>query len=162
MFKGQPGTPVYSNPTIATADIDAWLALNQRSHKPMAEGGPSFLTAEVCENGHVTTSAVERYPVRSAKFCPQCGAATLRACPKCEAAIRGQEAVPVITNAFYQPPNHCHACGAEFPWRIAKLQAAKEHAAELEGLDEHERQQLPGIIDDLASEGPRTELAAGR
>jgi hypothetical protein len=31
MFKGQPGTPVYSNPTIATADIDAWLARNQGS-----------------------------------------------------------------------------------------------------------------------------------
>jgi hypothetical protein len=29
MFKGQPGTPIYSNPTIATADIDAWL---DRSH----------------------------------------------------------------------------------------------------------------------------------
>jgi len=29
-------------------------------------------------------------------------------------------------------------------------------------LDEHERQQLPGIIDDLASEGPRTEFAADR
>jgi hypothetical protein len=29
-------------------------------------------------------------------------------------------------------------------------------------LDEHERQQLPGIIDDLASGGPRTELAVGR
>jgi uncharacterized protein (TIGR02391 family) len=26
MFKGQPGTPVYSDPTIATADIDAWLS----------------------------------------------------------------------------------------------------------------------------------------
>jgi hypothetical protein len=68
----------------------------------------------------------------------------------------------VITNAFYQPPNHCHACGAEFPWKIAKLHAAKEQAAEIEGLDEHERQQLPAIIDDLASGGPRTELAAGR
>src|SRR5262249_11289969 len=151
-----------SNPTIATADIDDWLELSQRDNKTMAQGSPFFLTAEVCENGHLTTSAVERQAERLAKFCPQCGAATLRACLKCEAAIQRQDARPVITNAFYQPPNHCHACGAEFPWKIAKLHAAKEHAAEIEGLDEQEKQQLPGIIDDLASGGPRTELAADR
>jgi hypothetical protein len=104
MFKGQPRTPVYSNPTIAAADIDAWLALKSEEHNTMAQGSPSFLTAEVCANGHVTTSAVERHPARSAKFCPQCGAETLRACPKCEAAIRGQEAVPVCQTADNRDP----------------------------------------------------------
>ena len=58
-------------------------------------------------------------------------------------------------------PNYCYGCGAAFPWMVTKIAAAKEHAAEIEGLDEHERQQLPGIIDDLASGGPRTELAVG-
>ena len=33
MFKGQPRTPVYSHPRIATADIDAWLDRNDLSRK---------------------------------------------------------------------------------------------------------------------------------
>jgi hypothetical protein len=166
MFKGQPGTPVYSNPTIATADIDAWLEFNERSHQTMAQGSVSF-TAEVCGNGHATTSAVESSPELTAKFCSICGSATIRACPECNAPIQGQngrywEDLPSrYVPDEYSPPNHCDNCGAPFPWTRARLQAAKEHAAEIEGLDEHERQQLPGIIDDLASGGPRTELAAG-
>jgi hypothetical protein len=164
---GRQVGPVYSDPTIAIAEIDAWLEFNERSHQTMAQGSASF-TAEVCGNGHVTTSAVESSPERTAKFCSICGSATIRACPECNAPIQGQddrywEDLPSrYLPDEYSPPNHCHNCGAPFPWTRARLQAAKEHAAEIEGLDEHERQQLPGIIDDLASEGPRTELAADR
>jgi hypothetical protein len=37
MFKGQLGTPVYSNPTIATADFDAWLDRNHGSSEVPAD-----------------------------------------------------------------------------------------------------------------------------
>jgi hypothetical protein len=40
--------------------------------------------------------------------------------------------------------------------------AAKEHAAEIEGLNDGERKQLQGAIDDLAADGPKTHLAASR
>jgi hypothetical protein len=63
---------------------------------------------------------------------------------------------------YRSPPNHCHECGTAFPWTAEQLAAAKEHAAELDGLDEAERLQLQGAIDDLAAGGPRTELAVSR
>jgi hypothetical protein len=40
--------------------------------------------------------------------------------------------------------------------------AAKEQAAEIEGLDEAERELLLEAIDDLATGGARTDLAASR
>jgi len=58
--------------------------------------------------------------------------------------------------------NYCYSCGTAFPWTIAKIAAAKEHAAEIEGLDEAEREQLREAIDDLAAGGARTDLAASR
>jgi hypothetical protein len=60
------------------------------------------------------------------------------------------------------PPNHCHNCGTAFPWTTGKIAAAKEYAAELEGLDETEKARLASAIDDLATDGPRTELTANR
>jgi len=44
----------------------------------------------------------------------------------------------------------------------AKLEAAKEHAGEIEGLDAAEREQLQAAIEDLTTDGARTELAATR
>jgi Uncharacterized protein conserved in bacteria (DUF2321) len=122
--------PIYSNPTIATADIDAWLELNQRSHETMAQGDASF-TAEVCGKGHVTTSAVESSPERTAKFCSICGSATIQACPECNALIQGQDDRfwEDLPNRYvpdeYSPPNHCYNCGAPFPWTRARLQLHK-------------------------------------
>lgn len=59
-------------------------------------------------------------------------------------------------------PSYCHSCGAAYPWTIAKIAAAKEHAAEIEGLDEAERKQLQEDIGELVAGGPRTDLAASR
>lgn len=122
-----------------------------------------YLTAEVCRNGHVSTPTVEHSPGLTAKFCAECGAETMRTCPQCSAAIRGKYYVPTVaSNYTYHPPNHCHNCGTAFPWTVARLEAAKEYAAELEGLDEAERKQLRGAISDLSIGGARTELAASR
>jgi hypothetical protein len=128
-------------------------------------GGESrYMTAEVCLSGHVITSAIERAPEMTSKFCATCGAGTIHACPSCGTAIRGDYEVPgVVAIGFtYRPPNHCHNCGAAFPWTTAKIEAAQEHAAEIEGLDAAEKEQLQGAIADLAAGGARTELAASR
>jgi hypothetical protein len=129
-----------------------------------AGGDSSYLTAEVCLSGHTTTSRVEDTPELTSRFCPHCGVETIQACPSCKAAIRGDYEVPgVVAIGFaYCPPNHCHNCGTAFPWKTAKLEAAKEHAAEVEGLDATERAQLQGAIDDLAAGGARIDLAASR
>jgi hypothetical protein len=66
------------------------------------------------------------------------------------------------TITWMTPSQYCYDCGAAFPWTIAKIAAAKEHAAEVEGLDEAERKQLQEAIEDLAAGGARTDLAASR
>src|SRR5712664_329550 len=122
-----------------------------------------YMSAEVCLNGHPTTSNIERSPDLTAKFCAKCGAETIRACPSCGATIRGHYYVPgFFSTAQYSPPNHCHSCGTAFPWKIAKVEAAKEQVADIEELDAAEKEQLQAAIDDLASGGARTELAASR
>jgi hypothetical protein len=122
-----------------------------------------YLSAEVCLPGHLTTSMLEYEPVRAARFCPRCGAQTIRTCPKCGAQIRGNyESAGSVHYNHRVASKHCHSCGTAFPWITAKLAAAKEYAAELDGLDESEKTRLQVAIEDLATDGPRTELAAGR
>jgi hypothetical protein len=118
------------------------------------------MKAELCLNGHVITGDIENEPEKTSEFCKECGAKTIRNCPKCGTPFRGDHVYHGQVT-WMTTPNYCYGCGAAFPWMVTKIAAAKEHAAEIEGLDEHERQQLPGIIDDLASGGPRTELAVG-
>lgn len=137
-------------------DVDRGLVQDERSAR--------YLTAQICINGHRITDSIEISPELMADFCSTCGAATVRACPNCNAPIRGFYDVPgvVVLADNYETPNHCHACGKAFPWTNAKLEAAKEHALELEGLDEGEKQLVQTTLDDLAADGPRTELAASR
>jgi hypothetical protein len=68
----------------------------------------------------------------------------------------------IVLDDRYDPPNHCHNCGKAFPWAKAKLEAAKEHVLEVEGLEESEKLQLQNALSDLAAGGPRTELAVSR
>jgi hypothetical protein len=122
-----------------------------------------YMSAEVCLNGHPTTGGIEYSPELTAKFCAKCGAETVRTCPACNATIRGDYYVPgFLSTAEYIPPKHCYKCGAAFPWKIAKVEAAKEQVADIEELDAGEKEQLQGAIDDLATGGARTELAASR
>ena len=100
-----------------------------------------YMNAELCLNGHLITGDIENEPEKTSKFCRECGAATVRACPECGASIRGDH-IYEGTIAWMTVPSYCHSCGAAYPWTIAKIAAAKEHAAEIEGLDEAERKQL--------------------
>jgi hypothetical protein len=151
--QGETG-PVYSNPTIATADIDAWLGREgQTESRDIMPTYPTsgYMKAELCLNGHVITGDIQNEPEKTSKFCGECGAATVRNCPECDAPFRGDHVYNGQIHAWTTPPNYCYGCGAAFPWTVTRIAAAKEHATEIEGLDEDERQQLPGIIDDLAS-----------
>jgi hypothetical protein len=122
-----------------------------------------YLSAEACVQGHLTTAQLEYHPQRAAMFCPKCGAETIRVCPECSVPIRGDYVYNgSVLRPSQIPPKHCHNCGTAFPWTAAKLTAAKEYAAELDGLDESEKARLQSAIEDLATDGPRTELAAGR
>jgi hypothetical protein len=120
-----------------------------------------YMTAELCLNGHVITGDTDNEPEKTSKFCRECGAETIRSCPKCGASLRGDH-VYMGAITWMTPSNYCYSCGTAFPWTTAKIAAAKEHAAEIEGLDEAEREQLREAIDDLAAGGARTDLAASR
>lgn len=122
-----------------------------------------YMTAEICLNGHSTTNNVEQHPEQTAKFCQSCGKKTIRTCPECNTSIRGYYFVPnVCYPSDYIPPNNCHNCGAAFPWTEEKIAAAKEYAAEIEELNDNEKKELQGVMDDLAKDSARTELAVTR
>lgn len=123
-----------------------------------------YKSAQVCLNGHPTTGCAEDNAEFLVKFCSQCGAKTIRVCPHCNAPIRGEYYAPgvIFIGMPYSPPNYCHECGSPFPWLTEKIAVAVEYAEEMEGLSVNEKAQLKAAIPDLAIDGPRTELAAGR
>jgi hypothetical protein len=122
-----------------------------------------YFTAQVCLTGHTITDAVQQSPERIEKFCSQCGAETIIACPACETPIRGYYETGTFGSLReYEPPKYCYSCGTSFPWTKAKIEAAKEHASDLDHLSEDEKVQLQGAIDDIAAGGARTDLAVSR
>jgi len=121
-----------------------------------------YMRAELCLRGHVITGDVENEPEKTSRFCGQCGADTIQSCPKCGAHLRGDHVYEGKNITWMTPTNYCYSCGTVYPWTRAKIAAAKEHAAEIEGLDKTERKQLQEAIDDLVIGGPRTDLAASR
>ena len=69
--------------------------------------------AEMCANGHHTTSMVNSFPEFRSSFCPKCGEPTFTECPHCESDIRGRYDHEgfVISFSGYEPPSYCHNCG---------------------------------------------------
>lgn len=75
-----------------------------------------YRVAEVCPNGHVSTSAADEHPDLREKFCSKCGEETITKCPTCHSSIRGYYYVEnfFTLGSVYQPPAHCHNCGSAF------------------------------------------------
>lgn len=84
---------------------------------------------QVCENGHTTSFYYNHYPMMRKKFCAECGASTLTACPTCALNLPGLWYYPngVIDpmaaatssqwNKTLPPlPKFCENCGYRFPW----------------------------------------------
>jgi hypothetical protein len=128
-----------------------------------AYSGDGFDVAQVCGNGHMINDATLRYPASSKAFCPKCGSATMIACPSCQKPIRGYHFVAGVLSTFKTPvPSYCEHCGAAYPWTAAGASAARELAAEVEGLSDDERSLLTSSLDDLMHDTPATEVAAFR
>jgi hypothetical protein len=117
--------------------------------------------AAICGHGHVATDAVEHY--QPGRFCADCGAELITACPNCRTPIRGDYHVPgVFALSTYTPPAYCFNCGKPFPWTAEKLSAANELADELDGMNADDREKLKAAISDVAAGGPRAEVGAAR
>ncbi|WP_135080584.1 DUF2321 domain-containing protein [Terasakiella sp. SH-1] len=122
-----------------------------------------YKNAQVCLNGHSTTSDTAGSRELMSKFCGDCGTETITQCPSCNSSIRGSYHVEgVISICGYTPPNFCHSCGEAFPWTKAKLEAAIELTEEFDELDSEEKDKLKGALDDLVRDTPKTEVAAHR
>lgn len=117
----------------------------------------------VCQNGHPINAYAESQPENNRDFCEECGEEAISACPSCSTEIPGESTVGgVFSQEPYEPPNFCGSCGEPYPWTQRRIEAAREMAQEMEGLDEEERQQLEESIEDLVRDTPRTKLAAQR
>lgn len=123
-----------------------------------------YHTAEVCLDGHYTTSSVEEHPERRSQYCPKCGSKTITQCPNCSANIRGIYVVPNVVDLVtkYRPPNYCHSCGKPLPWTERKISAAQELVDEIEELSKDDKGILKQSIFELSQDSPRTELASIR
>ena len=120
-------------------------------------------TAQVCLNGHMVNHSYHSSPDFNQDFCDKCGAQTITQCPDCKSPIRGDYQFENVFAPGPTTPNRfCHQCGKPYPWTRQAVQAAKDLADELEGLDQNEREQLKKSLDELIKESPNTEVAGFR
>jgi hypothetical protein len=134
--------------------------------EPWVPREDGFCVAQICLNGHVVTTRAEVVPYKLLRpFCSKCGKETFVKCPHCQKTIRGAwppDEIDFAQGPVFEFPHFCPECGAPYPWTAGRIQAAKELAAELDGLSDEEREQLVGSLEDLIGDGPRTSLAATR
>jgi hypothetical protein len=127
-----------------------------------------FYTAQICENGHVITSELTIYPNLSQKYCVDCSAPTITACPSCGAEIHGdyEGDYDAFEDSFQmdKAPSYCYECGEPYPWTKKALASAKLLIEEDENLNEFEKQQFNETLSDLAIPvpTPKTNLSVAR
>jgi hypothetical protein len=137
------------------------MARDGRTILPDVEG---YDTAQICRNGHVINEMAARNPQHNQPFCDKCGSPTIAACDACGVSIRGYYHSPVafLSGSTMQAPAYCHTCGEPYPWTATALDAARDLADELDGLNAEDRVALKGTLDDLVKDGPRTQVASLR
>lgn len=124
----------------------------------------TYRVAEVCPNGHVSTSSADTSPELREKFCSKCGEQTITQCPNCQSSIRGYYYVEgVITlGSRYDPPAFCHNCGKSFPWAERKIASAIELIEVGAELSSEEIQQFRTDLTELTKDSPKTQVASLR
>lgn len=84
--------------------------------------------AQICINGHVVTSALERNPELGKKFCQKCGEPTISKCPNCGQSIQGLYFGGGMSFSPYVPPAFATTAGNHIrgwklnSWSLKKLQ----------------------------------------
>lgn len=116
--------------------------------------------AQVCTNGHMITQFADTRPEHLQNFCEKCGAATIRACPKCSKKIQGFNYSSSVSRR--QAPSFCHECGAPFPWTDQILATAQRLAEEDADFSVEERKQFQESLTDLVKQTPNSPLAVSR
>ncbi len=130
---------------------------------------------QVCENGHQITSGYNTRPEERKKFCQECGAPSLIACPACGADIQG--AMIKVGQSFLDAragcqrmtlesiasvPSYCPNCGEPYPWEQKKITTAIQIFVEFGDLNEEEKKTIEQDIKNIAKDAPEVELSARR
>ncbi len=121
--------------------------------------------AQICQNGHLINRFAFQEPKHNQDYCIDCGAATVIKCERCGWFIRGGNVAALFSYLNYDDflfPGFCRHCGTPYPWTQAKIQAAKDLAEEIEGLDHSEKELLKKSIDEIVRDTPQTPVAATR
>jgi hypothetical protein len=129
---------------------------------------------QVCENGHQITGGYNIKPEQRKKFCQECGAPTLTACPDCGVEIQG---APIKVSQDFSGgrtpqrmtledivsvPSYCANCGRPYPWTQKRIQTAIQTITEFGNLDEEEKKTIAQDIENIAKDVPEAELSARR
>ncbi|MBI3269708.1 MAG: DUF2321 domain-containing protein [Planctomycetes bacterium] len=94
--------------------------------RPYGETDSWFDTMQVCEQGHKITGMAQAHPEDCRERCPDCGSATLSACPSGKAPIFGYKHIAsVIYRDASVPPAHCSNCAGAFPWTALSCKRGK-------------------------------------
>ena len=122
----------------------------------------NFLTAQICENGHIITSDIEKF---SYSFCPQCGSKAFDRCPSCGKPIHGsyyEYDILFVPEPLNQKPFYCYHCGKPYPWTQKILDSAIELLSLDEDLDSDTKSIIKNAIPNLLVETPETPIATAK
>lgn len=122
-------------------------------------GADYYRTAQICENGHVLTSDFTNTD-KEVSFCPECGAKTITACPRCGKSIRGNGVYAnIAVTSPYRRPSYCHACGKPYPWTERAISRAEQimDASELSVIEKNE---IISSLEQIASDSPGARISA--
>lgn len=124
----------------------------------------TYQVAQVCPNGHVTTSSADQYPELREAFCSKCGKSTITTCPNCEASIRGHFEVEgfISIGRNYEPSSFCYKCGKAFPWTERKVAAAVELVEAGADLSSEEVAEFRSDLTELTKDTAKTQVASLR
>lgn len=74
---------------------------------------------QVCTQGHQITAYLKSQPESGRKFCEECGASTIFACPACNQPVLGYRHIAGVLSTRGVPvPKRCGSCGAAYPWTV--------------------------------------------
>lgn len=130
---------------------------------------------QVCKNGHQITGCYNIRPEGQKKFCQECGAATIIACPTCGAEIQGvrievsqswadagRGVSKMVPGRPVDVPSYCSNCGKPYPWTENKIMTAIQMFADFGNLDDGEKKTIEEDINNIAKDIPQAELSAMR
>lgn len=120
-----------------------------------------YYARQTCLNGHVISNWIGASFGSDAKYCGSCGEKAIIECPSCNTPQRGNSKDSVGYGSKV-PLSYCPNCGRPYPWTERKIAATAEMVKEEEHLSEEDKELLASSLFDLASDTPRTALAATR